>query len=77
MKRPERIEGAIIHRNGAFLRSAKQRCRSRAPPALDFSAVALKSQWRLHLPCAGKPATPLRARHSEQLATASYSSHRA
>ena len=60
MRRPERIEGAIIHRAGAPLRSAKPDARSRAPPVfLDFSAVALKSQWRLHLPCADFRRLPL------------------
>lgn len=32
MRRPERIEGAIIHRSGATLRSAKPDARSKAPP---------------------------------------------
>ena len=59
MKRPERIESAIIHRTGAPLRSAKPDARSRVPPSLDFSAVALKSQWRLHLPCADFRRLPL------------------
>jgi hypothetical protein len=36
MKRPERIEGAIIHRTGAPLRSAKPDARSRAPPVFGF-----------------------------------------
>lgn len=41
-KRPERIEGAIIHRAGANLRSAKPDARSRAPPVFWISPLRSK-----------------------------------
>jgi hypothetical protein len=78
MKRPERIEGAIIHRAGAPLRSAKPDARSRAPPVFGFL------RWRFEITVEAAPplrrlssATPLRACHVERLAAASHSPRQA
>ena len=72
MKRPERIEGAIIHRSGAPLRSAKPDARSRAPPVFGF----LRCRFEITVEAAPplrrlSSATPLRACHVERLAEAS------
>jgi len=78
MKRPERIEGAIIHRSGASLRSAKPDSRSRAPPVFGF----LRCRFEITVEAAPplrrlSSATPLRACHVERLAAASHSPRQA